>query len=108
MPEDLYQGVLPQSPYEDTYRRATVSISQCTGLDFNYCHGRSSRLNEATRRTIGQEESSATGNPSGRYKVSFINLFAEQDKHLSKVNTTTQIVVQVRPKDLYQDGFDGA
>ena len=25
-----------------------------------------------------------------------INLFAEQDKHLSKVNTTTQIVVQVR------------
>ena len=24
------------------------------------------------------------------------NLFAEQDKHLSKVNTTTQIVVQVR------------
>ena len=25
-----------------------------------------------------------------------INLFAEQDKHLSKVNTTTQIVAQVR------------
>ena len=25
-----------------------------------------------------------------------INLFAEQDKHLSKVNTTTQIVVQAR------------
>jgi len=26
----------------------------------------------------------------------YVNLFAEQDKHLSKVNTTTQIVVQVR------------
>ena len=26
----------------------------------------------------------------------FINLFAEQDKHLSKVNTMTQIVVQAR------------
>jgi len=27
---------------------------------------------------------------------SFVNLFAEQDKHLSKVNTKTQIVVQAR------------
>jgi len=41
----------------------------------------------------------------GRFQIRFrskfnfttiINLFAEQDKHLSKVNTTTQIVVQVR------------
>ena len=34
---------------------------------------------------------------SSRWKFkSCLNLFAEQDKHLSKVNTTTQIVVQVR------------
>ena len=28
--------------------------------------------------------------------IAVVNLFAEQDKHLSKVNTTTRIVVQAR------------
>ena len=30
------------------------------------------------------------------HPINKINLFAEQDKHLSKINTMTQIVVQAR------------
>ena len=37
-----------------------------------------------------------TGQAPCNVSDNLINLFAEQDKHLSKVNTTTQIVVQAR------------
>ena len=73
--------------------------------DMDTCHlwARDEKKSQerSTHEENGREEKE-DGWERGAYLVfpytiwSFINLFAEQDKHLSKVNTTTQIVVQVR------------
>jgi len=58
-----------------------------------YCH-----RNETTQcHPERKRETSCRFDPGKvEYCMQNLNLFAEQDKHLSKVNTTTQIVVQVR------------